>query len=272
MKISLCSDLHLDCGYQELPGGDLLILAGDICEVRDFRKEYHDTKLIDRKPGFYKIYDFFYHECAKYNHVIYIMGNHEHYGGKYHQTYDALKSYLPSNVKLMEDEYVIHDDVLFVCSTLWTDFNRGDPITLFDAKHHMNDYRKITTKYGSNGDNEYYHKMLPEYVYRVHRQSKKFITDCVEQYRDMKKVVVTHHAPSFQSIDPMYAGLHHMNGLYASELSNIMLDYSINYWVHGHTHTPVDYTVGTCRVISNPRGYVGYEDTSKFKPDFTFEL
>lgn len=26
-------------------------------------------------------------------------------------------------------------------------------------------------------------------------------------------------------------------------------------WVHGHTHMSVDYMVGSCRVVSNPRGY-----------------
>jgi hypothetical protein len=26
-------------------------------------------------------------------------------------------------------------------------------------------------------------------------------------------------------------------------------------WVHGHTHSPFDYQRGTCRVVSNPRGY-----------------
>ena len=34
MKIELASDLHLEFGPLELPGGEVLILAGDICEYR----------------------------------------------------------------------------------------------------------------------------------------------------------------------------------------------------------------------------------------------
>lgn len=37
-------------------------------------------------------------------------------------------------------------------------------------------------------------------------------------------------------------------------------------------HTPVNYMIGITRVISNPRGYVGQEDTSHFDSNFTFEV
>jgi hypothetical protein len=30
-------------------------------------------------------------------------------------------------------------------------------------------------------------------------------------------------------------------------------------WVHGHVHAKNDYIVGNCRVVSNPRGYIGHE-------------
>jgi hypothetical protein len=30
-------------------------------------------------------------------------------------------------------------------------------------------------------------------------------------------------------------------------------------WTHGHMHDDFDYTIGTCRVVCNPRGYVGHE-------------
>ena len=44
MIVSLVSDLHLDIsGHLELPGGDVLILAGDICEAKELNKEFHST-------------------------------------------------------------------------------------------------------------------------------------------------------------------------------------------------------------------------------------
>jgi len=70
MKISLVSDLHLEFGYQEMPGGDVLILAGDICEARTLSKQFHSTKILPYAPGMLNAYDFFYHECAKYKKVF----------------------------------------------------------------------------------------------------------------------------------------------------------------------------------------------------------
>jgi hypothetical protein len=97
MKIDYCSDLHLEFGPVSLPGGDVLILAGDICESRSLRKNFHETKLLDRTPGAFKYQDFFDFECAKYQQVFYVMGNHEHYHGRYDRTYSELKSMLLSS-------------------------------------------------------------------------------------------------------------------------------------------------------------------------------
>ena len=60
MKINYMSDLHLEFGYQPLPGGDVLILAGDICEARSYIKEHHSTRLTDSEAGAYRYVDFFH--------------------------------------------------------------------------------------------------------------------------------------------------------------------------------------------------------------------
>ena len=50
MNIQFVSDLHLDVskGF-EMPGGDVLIIAGDACEARELVKEHHSTKVINYK-------------------------------------------------------------------------------------------------------------------------------------------------------------------------------------------------------------------------------
>jgi hypothetical protein len=65
-----------------------------------------------------------------------------------------------------------------------------------------------------------------------------------------------------------------MNGGYASDLTEFILDNeNILFWTHGHMHDPSDYMVGQCRVICNPRGYVGYEQrTKEFDPTVGFDL
>lgn len=270
MKISLVSDLHLENGYQVLPGGEVLILAGDICEARDLVKEFHSTRLTDAKPGSYHWYDFFYKECAKYDRVFYVLGNHEHYRGRFDRTYNDLTNVLPKNVRLMENECEEYNGVLFIGATLWTDCNKGDPLTLHTIKYSMNDYRVIKNHYVNKN---VYYKLTPEYTAGVHRESRDYIRFMLNEKSHLPTVVITHHGPSTLSINEKYKRDHLMNGAYASDLSDLILDHeNIRYWVHGHMHDAVDYTLGSTRVVSNPRGYQGYEDTSNFDPNFTFEI
>ena len=48
MKIVVMSDLHVDISKNlELLGGEVLILAGDICEYRNLIFELHESKKLD---------------------------------------------------------------------------------------------------------------------------------------------------------------------------------------------------------------------------------
>jgi hypothetical protein len=37
-------------------------------------------------------------------------------------------------------------------------------------------------------------------------------------------------------------------------------------------HDPVDYMIGDTRILSNPRGYLPWEEDNGFDPNFTFEV
>ena len=64
-----------------------------------------------------------------------------------------------------------------------------------------------------------------------------------------------------------------MNGAYSSDLSELMLDHpQIRMWTHGHTHHNFDYMIGQCRVVCNPRGYIGYEAQADSWTLQTFEV
>ena len=270
MIIHLVSDLHLEFGYQELPGGDVLILAGDICEAKTLRKEFHQTKVVDRVPGAFKAYDFFYSECAKYKKVFYVMGNHEHYHGRFDKTYNELKSMLPENVTLLEKECFEYEGVLFLGATLWTDMNKGDPITVFTMKGFMNDYKVVQNFYADKG---LYHKLTPEYTVAEHRKTKQYFKTILEINRDKPVVVITHMSPSFQSTNEKYRYETVTNGGYSSDMDDFILDhYNIKVWVHGHMHDPVDYKIGDTRVLANPRGYTPWEDGNGFIPGLYFEV
>jgi hypothetical protein len=271
MLISVCSDLHLEHGYQELPGGEVLILAGDIAELRSISKHYHSTKVIQDSPiEQFRCSEFFKYECAKYEKVFMVCGNHEHYHGRLDKTHNELKELLPKNVSLMENDLIEYKGIKFIGATLWTDLNKFDPITIEHLKIILNDYKIITNYYKDRG---LYHKLVPEYTFSLHKKTLKFFKETIEKHSKDQFIVITHHGPSNLSIDEKYKYDVITNGGYVSDLSNFILDHeNITHWVHGHMHDPVDYTIGKTRIISNPRGYYGREDTSKFNPNFTFEV
>ena len=271
MNITLVSDLHLDVsGFLELPGGDVLILAGDICEAKELRKEFHQTKVLDRVPGAFPCYDFFEFECAKYEKVFMVMGNHEHYRGRFDKTYFELQGLLPDNVTLLENEIEEYKGVMFMGATLWTDLHKGDPLCAWHVKSMMNDYKVIQNHYPAK---DVYHKLTPEHTAEVHFKTKQYFKMMLEEHRGKPFVVITHHAPSFQSVNEKFKHDTTMNGGYASEMSEFILDHeNIKVWVHGHMHDPVDYKIGETRVLSNPRGYIPWEDGNGFDSNFTFEV
>jgi len=261
----------LEFGYQEMPGGDVLILAGDICEYRTLKKEFQksqDAREIAKSK--LKSYDFFYKECAKYKKVFYVMGNHEHYHHRFNKTYDDLKMILPDNVTLLENEMEEYNGILFLGATLWTDFNKGDPITVYTISDFMNDYRVIQNFYPLRSQ---YHNLTPDHILSTHRESRKYFKTILELNRDKPIVVITHMAPSFLSVNEKYKNDSVNNGAYASDLNDMILDNeNIKVWIHGHMHDPVDYMIGNTRVISNPRGYLPYEGNNGFIPNFSVEV
>lgn len=276
MRINLMSDLHLEFADLTLPGGDILILSGDLCEAKNIKKAMYNKDMVllehedkDRRPD--RWFRFLEEECGKYAEVIYVMGNHEHYGFQYQKTLPHIKEQLPDNIKLLENETHTIEDVVFVGATLWTDMNKGDALTRYHLSQSMNDYRQVTM---FNEAKSAYHRLTPEKTEADHWKSRNYIRETVEGDPTSKFVVVTHHSPSKLSIKPRYQGDHLMNGGYSSDLSEFILDNpQIKVWTHGHTHDFFDYVVGDTRIICNPRGYAGYEERSlEFDPAFGFDV
>ena len=74
-SVSIMSDLHLEFADITLPGGDILILAGDIWLARDMTTDGSANP--DRRKRYVR---FCQHELRKYARVLAITGNHESYG------------------------------------------------------------------------------------------------------------------------------------------------------------------------------------------------
>ena len=275
MKINVISDLHLDFADLVLPGGDVLILSGDICEARHLKKDMYNPDMVllpneraDQRPD--RFYRFFEEECSKYREVVMVMGNHEHYGFQYQKTYAHIAANLPDNIVLLENQTHTIDDVVFVGATLWTDMNKEDELTMWHMKSMMNDYKQVTM---FNEVKNVYHRLTPEKTVADFYRSRDYIKTVVEGRYDQKFVVVTHHAPTKVSTHPRYVNDTMMNGAYSSDLSKFILENpQIKLWTHGHTHDPFDYMVGSTRVICNPRGYQNYEERANWFRADEFEI
>lgn len=237
MKLRILSDLHLEADRSYRPNvmenekSQTLILAGDICELQR-------TSILNP----------FVEEMAeRFGNIIYVPGNHEYYSGHIpHSLQKAKERYSGlSNVNILSDEFVDIDGVRVVGSTLWTDFNKNDPLAMFHAGFSMNDYRKIRV---SN-----YRKIKPIETVGMHAKSVIFLHEALSAATG-KKIVVTHHGPSWKSIHPSYAG-DSLNPAYVSDLSELIYQTVPDLWFHGHVHNSFDYMVYDTRVICNPKGY-----------------
>lgn len=245
MKIGIASDIHLEFGRIDIdnPGGvDTLVLAGDICVAERI------TPAEDW---------FFQNVSQQFKNVIYIMGNHEHYHGDFLKTRETLKNTLDKygNIQFLENEVVLVDDVLFYGATFWTDMNNGNPNTMLTISQNMNDFHII--------DNFSTEKAVEENQ-KSRDRLKLWIDSSNAAGEESKKVVVSHHSPSFMSVHPKYANHTDMNYGYANNLDQFILDNpEIKLWIHGHTHHPFDYMLGDTRIVCNPRGYINYEPMAK---------
>jgi Icc-related predicted phosphoesterase len=276
MKINLVSDMHINFQDIELPGGDVLIMAGDIMEAGHLRRADNakkDTFLADRYRRFLN------EEMPKYRKVIYVAGNHEHYNNSYDDTHTRLRRELPDNVYLLENESVQIDDVHFFAGTFWTDMNKGDPISMQVVKQGMMDFKCIKFGHGIKmdslyGDSYWTNSFTPAYAKSVFHETVENLKQFLAGKENEKVVVVSHHAPSPQSVHEHYKSDFHMNAGYHSHLDEFIMDHpQIKFWVHGHMHDPVDYMIGSTRILSNPRGYAGYETQANvFDPNFYFEV
>ena len=248
MRISVISDLHLEVNKCEFTpiNCDIMILAGDI---------HTGTNAL----SFIK-----YHISQGVKHILYVLGNHEFYNKSLYKESklysipprlsDTYNNTINDWLKLdeeIEELHILHNKVFvyenlkFIGTTLWTDFNTPDKIEI--APFIMNDYNYI--KYNSK-------YIKPNNILDFYKNEKKWLEEQLQLSTKSEYIifVITHHLPSYKCIHKSYE-TNNYNCFWASNLDYLMEKYKIDYWVHGHTHSTIDTKIHNTRVICNPRGY-----------------
>jgi Icc-related predicted phosphoesterase len=247
MKLWVLSDLHLDVNLRyplalpdPRPEHDAVIIAGDVCRAIGEAVRFISEVGLNTKP------------------VVYVAGNHEFYGLDRHAELSAgrAQAAVASNVHLLERDSVIIGGVEFIGCTLWTDYLYAGAAeqmrAMLWAAQHLNDHRLI-----ANGARRW----SPQDCLDEHTASRAWLASQLKRRGRHPKAVVTHHAPSPRSVQPKYRD-DLLTAAFASNLDDLVSEAAL--WVHGHIHGSSDYVLDDCRVVANPRGYVGLREDGAF--------
>lgn len=262
-KIKFVSDLHLEFSTFPIsdkndkefdhPGkNEILLIAGDTIPaiVLGLHRTDADSRMYQRR-----FVRFLERAAPLFEEIYMIGGNHEGYaGGDFalvkHQMQDFINRRGFTNVHFLEKDRVTlkktkKKQIDLLATTLWTDMNKGNPITLLDMSGMMNDFRMCNYK-GKI--------FTTQDCADLHTESLTWLkTQLIDTHCEF--IVMTHHLPSFQSIDPFFKG-DPMNFGYASEMEDfIYMNPHITHWIHGHTHFNVDYMISHTRILAKQRGY-----------------
>ena len=274
MKIHLISDIHIEMDKNlrlTAPAeADVIIVAGDLANGTDgitwIQENYSSEKT-----------------------VIYIAGNHEFYDHEISVTKDITKAAAETdNIHFLDNQSVVIDGIRFIGTTLWTSFNDWADEGVIDYLHvQMNDYNYIkATEFYANEklvaqamliqkdflshNSAKRQHLMPVITYLLHLDAVQYLKTELGKPYDGKTIVVSHHAPSYNSVNP--AKMEYEDA-YASALDGLIIAHQdvITAWFHGHLHVPVNYTICGVPVISNPRDYPFYAWDPSVK-EFIFEV
>lgn len=183
--------------------------------------------------------------CQKFQQVYWVPGNHEYYkcGGDVDLVQSKMLTIAIPNLRVCIREKINN---LIFC-TLWYPFHK--------------DNHKF---YSFIGDNS--HIMNMTWIYEQNYLDQEFI----EKNTDQNSAIVTHMLPSYNCIDSKYKGSI-LNRFFVSPMDKLVLTKKPKLWIFGHTHSPLDLTIGSTRVICNPFGYPR-EDHNKFNPKLTVQI
>ena len=236
MIVQYASDLHLEFTENKLfldlhplqPIGNVLILAGDIVPFSFINQHV----------------DFFSYLADHFETTYWIPGNHEYYHFDLATKSGTLYEKIRSNVFLINNRSIVKENVKLIFSTLWSKISPENETRLLQA---MNDFRLI--KY-------HHHLFKPQQLNDLNQESVAFLTKELAITNTAKRIVVTHHVPTFKNAPAKYRGsiLHEAMGIELSELIEMVQP---DFWIYGHIHrNNPGFKIGKTMLLTNQVGYV----------------
>lgn len=245
-KIQYASDLHLEFPKNKeffnanplVPNGDILILAGDIVPFA----------LMDKHQ------DFFSFLSDNFQMTYWIPGNHEYYYFDAATKSGTFYEEIRSNVILLNNSVVQHQDTKLIFSTLWSKIS---PANQWNIERGLSDFHVINY----NG-----HKLTTDDYNGMHANCINFINQELQDIDTNKTVVVTHHVPTFKKYPKIYKNST-LNEAFAVELFDTIEASNAAYWIYGHSHhNTKEFKIGTTQMLTNQLGYVQRNENERFNP------
>jgi predicted phosphodiesterase len=253
MKLNIISDIHLNvCAFSRPENdADAVILAGDIARPREAVAWARDFD----KP------------------VLYVPGNHEFYGGSLEGVAAELQRLSADTcIRVLDNAEIVIGRVRFLGTTLWTDFElfgKGESraAAMAQGQALMRDFSRIRLTEQSDT------VFSPEDSAALFEADARWLDARLDAPHDGPTVVITHHAPSRNSVHPRFARSP-LSACFVSNAERLLDGSRVQLWIHGHTHDSFDYRVNGTRVICNPRGYAkdGVNENPRFDPGLTVDV
>ena len=227
MIIRPISDIHLEFGAFELP-----VMENEANQVLCILGDLNPSKCLWELNKGKKSTEYFFKSLqGRFKDVLYITGNHEYYDGDVN-TDDELFEEICDQFGYTFLQNGVHKDIedtRFIGATLWADFEKEDPNSMFRCRNIMSDFTYISdSAYTPDMDMFYYPgvkaRFTPDRALSRHYMHKysifKKLSETVE---GMKTVIMTHHAPSYQSVAEKYKFVD-SNGAYYSDLEKEIIE------------------------------------------------
>ena len=152
------------------------------------------------------------------------------------------------------------ENVKLIFTTLWSNVEEKN---IYSVGRGLNDFRII-----ENGDKG----LTVDDFNNFHKESLNFIQKEIDNNKQEKLIVVTHHVPTLENYPEEYLNSPINNG-FATELKGFIMQNNIDYWIFGHHHKNVsEFKIRNTKMLTNQLGYVSHNEHYSYRNDAYFEI